>query len=299
MFRKRMIPRHLIATVCVLGAAPAIFGQATQPAKKGGLDTVKVNVWTCPTHEQFRMTVKGTCPLCERELIRKRVEIQGGEQPGDLYSLDTCPVSGLQLGKLGPPVVMMHEGREVRFCSAGCIEKFEADGPSYFAKIDDEIVKQQLPYYPMTTCPVSDQPLGSMGEPVNYVHNNRLVRFCRKGCLRAFKRDSAGYLAELDQAVLAEQMLGYPLKTCPVSQEPLDSMGKPVDLVVANRLLRFCCNGCVGVFFKDPAAQLATINESWSKTQAPKAHEEKPGHDHDHDDHGDDHHGHDHDHDHR
>ncbi len=33
MFRRGMIPRHLIATVCMLSAAPAIFGQATQQAE--------------------------------------------------------------------------------------------------------------------------------------------------------------------------------------------------------------------------------------------------------------------------
>jgi YHS domain-containing protein len=283
----------LITTLCVLSAAPAVLGQATEPAKKAGLDTVKVKVWTCSRHEQFRMTEKGMCPLCERDLVSKRVEIQGGEQAGDLYTLETCPVSGLRLGEMGPPVVMMHEGREVRFCCADCIKKSESNPAGLLEEIDQKIVEQQLPYYPMTACPVSKASLGSMGEPVNYVYNNRLVRFCCKGCLRAFKKNPAEYLAELDEAVLAEQMPSYPVKTCPVSQEPLGSMGKPVDLIVANRLVRFCCKGCVGAFFKDPAGQLAKVNQVWTKTQQPKGHEGRSGNDHDHDDHG-----HDHDHDH-
>jgi YHS domain-containing protein len=192
---------------------------------------------------------------------------------------------------MGPPIVMMHEGREVRLCCKGCIRKFEADAEKYFEKIDEAIVKDQLPHYPLTTCPVSQEALGSMGEPVNLVYNNRLVRFCCKGCVRQFKKAPADYLAELDAAVIANQTDGYPLSTCLISQEPLDAMGGPVDLVFANRLVRFCCNGCVGAFYKAPSVHLAALDKSRAEGHG---HDDDHGHDHGHDDD----HGHDHDHDH-
>ena len=98
---------------------------------------------------------------------------------------------------------MMHQGREVRLCCAGCIKPFESDPGKYFAKIDEKIVADQLAIYPLETCPVSQQPLGAMGKPVNFVHNNRLVRFCCNGCVGPWDRKSddekAEYIASLNK----------------------------------------------------------------------------------------------------
>jgi hypothetical protein len=51
----------------------------------------------------------------------------------DGYPLTTCPVSGEALGSMGDPVVMTHEGTEVRLCCAQCKPKFEADPAKYVA----------------------------------------------------------------------------------------------------------------------------------------------------------------------
>ena len=265
-----MLPTtQLLGTLTVatcLGLAAHVSAQTTRPAAQGAeLDVLTVDAWTCSTHDQIRMPARGACPICETELRKTQITIQGGEVPGDPYPLSTCPISGQELGAMGPPIVMTVEGREVRFCCAGCIEPFQKNAAKRFKQIDARIVEQQLPYYPMTSCPVSQQPLGSMGEPVNYVHNNRLVRFCCKGCVRMFKKDPAAILAVLDRAVIAQQMEGYPIQTCPISKQKLGSMGEPVDYVVANRLVRFCCAGCPAAFNKAPAAHLAKLDEAWGR----------------------------------
>jgi hypothetical protein len=59
------------------------------------------------------------------------------------------------------------------------------------------------PGYPITTCVVSDEPLGSMGKPYDYTHKeagkpDRLVKFCCKMCVGQFKKAPAKYLAKLD-----------------------------------------------------------------------------------------------------
>jgi hypothetical protein len=59
--------------------------------------------------------------------------------------------------------------------------------------------------YPLKTCVVSDEELGSMGEDVAYLHKvdgqpDREVRFCCKMCIARFKKDPATYLAKLDAA---------------------------------------------------------------------------------------------------
>jgi hypothetical protein len=159
--------------------------------------------------------------------------------------------------------------REIRFCCGDCAKKVQADATTYLAKIDKQIIEKQSASYPMTTCPVSGEALGSMGDPVDYVHNNRLIRFCCGSCVRAFKKDPAPFLAKLDEQVLAAQRAAYPVETCVVSGEKLGGMGEPVDYVVGNRLVRFCCGGCTGAFFKDPAKYLAKLDGAKPAKPAP------------------------------
>lgn len=182
---------------------------------------------------------------------------------GDVYTLDTCPVSGMKLGSMGDAVVKEIDGREVRFCCGNCPEKFEADAATYIQKIDTAIAKQQTDFYPLTTCVISGEKLGGdMGDPIDYVHNNRLVRFCCKGCIKKFEAEPAKFIAQLDKAIIHEQGASYSLATCIVSGEELggDDMGDPIDFVVANRLIRFCCKGCVKDFKKDPAKFLSKLD---------------------------------------
>ena len=54
--------------------------------------------------------------------------------------------------------------------------------------------------YPLTTCVVSGEKLGSMGKPFVYDHEGREVRFCCKNCVKDFKKEPAKYLKKLDDA---------------------------------------------------------------------------------------------------
>lgn len=47
--------------------------------------------------------------------------------------VETCVVSGKPLGTTGKPVVLDYEGREIRLCCQGCVEKFRADPEKYMA----------------------------------------------------------------------------------------------------------------------------------------------------------------------
>lgn len=181
------------------------------------------------------------------------------------YTLDTCPVSGEALGSMGDPIVKVYDGREVRLCCAGCSGKFEADKAGYFAKIDAKIIADQMRYYPEQTCLVTDEALEQDGEDiaVNMVYGNRLVRFCCKMCKSDFKADPAAYIAKLDAAAAGAQRENYPLATCPVSGGELGSMGDPMEVVVAGRLVKLCCAGCVDKLKANPAEYLAQIDAAW------------------------------------
>jgi hypothetical protein len=65
------------------------------------------------------------------------------DQPKKEYPLDVCVVSGEKLGSMGKPVVLQHEGREVRLCCAGCIDKFKQDPAKYLKKLDEAEKKKQ------------------------------------------------------------------------------------------------------------------------------------------------------------
>lgn len=188
------------------------------------------------------------------------------EAKADPYLLDTCPVSGQKLGSMGEPLIKTIEGREVRFCCGGCVGRFEADTAKYFTEMDKAIAKQQMPYYPLDTCVVTGEPLAIDGEDIaiNHVYKNRLVRLCCKGCVRDFEADPAKHMAKLDDAVIKVQRADYPLETCAVLEgSKLGSMGKPVEIVVANRLVKFCCGGCQPSFEADPAKYMARLDEAW------------------------------------
>lgn len=64
-----------------------------------------------------------------------------------------------------------------------------SDPPAETTKIDSN--------YPLDTCVVSGEKLGSMGEPFVITHEGTEVRFCCDGCLPKFKKDPATYLAKL------------------------------------------------------------------------------------------------------
>ncbi len=61
-------------------------------------------------------------------------------------------------------------------------------------------------------------------------------------------------LSEADRAVAEKQ------KVCPVSGEPLGSMGVPVKVTVKDRDVFLCCEGCKSAILDDPDTYLAKLD---------------------------------------
>lgn len=191
-------------------------------------------------------------------------EAKKAETASAPYLLDTCPVSGEKLGGMGKPVVKVYDGREVRFCCAGCIGEFEKDKAASFKKLDEQIIKQQLPHYPLKACVVMpDDELVDEGDgkAVDFVYQNRLVRFCCAGCVKKFKADPASYLKKLDEAVIAEQKPNYPLDVDVVTGEKLGPGA--IDKVYGVTLVRFADAGSIAKFDADPTTAIAKLHEAW------------------------------------
>ncbi len=195
----------------------------------------------------------------------------------DDYPLGTCIVSGAKLGSMGEPVVYDYEGREIRFCCAGCVKPFEADPEAYLAKMDEAIIAAEGSDYPLETCVVSGRKLGSKGEPVDHVYDNHLVRLCSAGCVKSFEKDPARYMAEVEKARAAAPK-PYPMDTCIVSGAKLGSMGDPVTVVHDGREVKFCCAGCAARFESDPGKYMQKLEGAGAEKDAPRGHRSCGGH---------------------
>lgn len=196
------------------------------------------------------------------------------QRVGDPYALDTCPITGKKLGSMGDPIVKVYDGREVRYCCGGCPGSFEKDLAASFIKLDEKIVKDQLPLYPLKTSVVTGKELPA--KPFEFVYGNRLVRLGAESEKAEFLKDPKSNLATLDKAVIAAQGKDYSIKTCPVSNESLGGDGEVKDVVIAGRLIRLCCNDCKKELDKNPSKFVAMVDAARSGKVAPDAdHKEK------------------------
>jgi nitrous oxide reductase accessory protein NosL len=73
---------------------------------------------------------------CEQKADTPPVKPAAAASSADGYPLDVCLVSDEPLGSMGDPVVMEHNGRQVKFCCAGCVESFNKEPARYMAKLD-------------------------------------------------------------------------------------------------------------------------------------------------------------------
>ena len=176
------------------------------------------------------------------------------------YLLDICPISGNALDSMGGAVTEIIDGREIRFCCAGCPPKFKEDKKAQFEKLDALMIAGQLPYYPTTTCIISGEDLEFHDGIVNFIYGNRLFRVCCNNCKAEFLEDPAKYVPELDEEIIKVQKKTYPLTTCIIGKGPLDGMGGPDYMIVGNRLVQLCCSGCRDKVLKDPLAAFALID---------------------------------------
>ena len=70
-------------------------------------------------------------------------------------------------------------------------------GVVLFAVACDESPSSGAHPYPLTTCIVSDEKLGSMGKPYVFVHSGQEIKLCCKNCLKNFNQDPMAYMVKL------------------------------------------------------------------------------------------------------
>jgi YHS domain-containing protein len=175
---------------------------------------------------------------------------------GDPYSLDVCAVAGEKLGSMGEPIQLIHEGREIKFCCAGCNPRFKADPARYIAGVDQKMIDMQKKHYPLTTDVVSGKELPAEGA-IEIIFLNRLFRLADSSSVAKLRAKPEEYFAKLDEAVVAAQTEDYPFDKCLVSGD--DNGAAPQTLVVANVLFEICCGHCAAPIKKNPAKYIAMV----------------------------------------
>jgi hypothetical protein len=78
----------------------------------------------------------------------------------------------------------------------------------YVMALDQKIIEQQEPDYPLKTCVISGKALDSMGPKVNYVWENQLVQFCCAPCITRFNEDPCKYMQEIMVAYKTKEKSG-------------------------------------------------------------------------------------------
>ena len=136
--------------------------------------------------------------------------------------------------------------------------------------MDSLMTADQVKHYPLTTDVVTGEGLGK--KPVDLIYNNRLIRLGGESSVAKFKAEPDAYLAKLDAAVIAKQSENYPFEVCVISGEELGGdHGDPIAKVVANRLVRFCCNNCAKELNNTPTKFIAMVDNQDLKATDPAA----------------------------
>ncbi|MEO8269885.1 MAG: hypothetical protein ABI557_09195 [Aureliella sp.] len=204
-----------------------------------------------------------------------------------------CPVSGKSLGSMGDPVAVDVNGQRVFVCCGGCVDAVTSNPAKYSegrpqitvatatAADADAIARQKV-------CPVMDEPLGSMGDPIKVMIGDKPVFLCCKGCIKKIKADPAKYLAVVygqgsqGEGEMGSEGAGVPAgteqvragifkvgtedvpfiaaqKKCPVMDEPLDAMGGPYKVHAAGKAVYICCPGCAKKIAAEPQKWLTVL----------------------------------------
>jgi hypothetical protein len=103
-------------------------------------------------------------------------------------------------------------------------------------------------------CPVTGEPLGSMGQPVKVQMGEQFAYLCCKGCIG--KQASAEHWQTI-QARMAKAQ-----GTCPIMGKPVTAEMKST--VIEGQQIFVCCPPCIEKIQADPAAALAKVRESYT-----------------------------------
>lgn len=170
------------------------------------------------------------------------------------YPLSTCIVDGGSLQDVRRLRPFEMGGRTFHVCSGRCLGKLRTETPRYVALLDEAIVTDQRPHYPLDRCAVSGKPLGEVEDPVELIlPGNRLVLLASIDLVPRALAGAAEIVRTLDAQVIerAAANVDEPSR-CAVDGAELGNGS--IHLLHGNRLIRLCGERCRERFARDPEA---------------------------------------------
>lgn len=95
--------------------------------------------------------------------------------------------------------------------------------------------------WPLSGCAVCGKAMADDAQ--TFTAGGRTLQTCGKECRAKAEKAPEECVKKLDAAIVAAQSAQYPLKTCPISNKPLDAKAEPI--VLEGTLVKLCCKQCV------------------------------------------------------
>lgn len=140
-------------------------------------------------------------------------------------------------------------------------------------KLSSGTLSDELLISLQATCPISGQPLGSMGKPPKVSFGGKSLFVCCAGCTKKVEAAPESYFTKYYSAkgeqvregvfasTLADAAAIAAQKTCPVMDEPLGGMGVPGKVDVQGKAVYICCAGCAKKLVAEPEEYLAKLKK--------------------------------------
>jgi hypothetical protein len=172
---------------------------STCPVTGKALDSMGDPVVAVIDGTEVRFCCAGCKPKYEEDTAKYQAKVDEQiEKNQEDYYPGICANTG---EKLGDNVVAFVAGnRLMKTCCNNCKATVEGDPAKASEKLDAAVKEKQAADYPLETCVVSGEKLGSMGDPIEVVVGNRLVKLCCAGCEKALEKDPAKHIGTVDKA---------------------------------------------------------------------------------------------------
>ncbi len=118
---------------------------------------------------------------------------------------------------------------------------------------DDKLPAGVKPY-PLDTCIVSDEKLGTMGKPVVFIFENQEIKLCCKECRKDFDADPKKFLEKINNPSKEDK----PYAPAAVPSQS----GAVVQLTVDGLVCNFCASNITKTFTKLPEVSAVYVNLS-------------------------------------
>ncbi|MEQ1633250.1 MAG: hypothetical protein ABL997_12810 [Planctomycetota bacterium] len=231
-------------------------------------------------------TFRTCCTNCQEtveadpELWGHQVDATAIQEQMRDYPIETCIVSGKPLPDSA--VSAMCGSTLVRLCCAGCRTRFQSEPSHFLARLETakstsygavaldtaswtpaqsiQWQRDQVPDYPLSTCPVSGKPIGENGAPHDVLLDGVLVRLCSEKCATKASERTAEIATAVQSAAFAQQKGNYPSSLCAVSGKPLGDRAS--SLMLGTTLVRTCNSACMKHLAENRSAIVATLHSA-------------------------------------